>query len=648
MKVLISIGLFCLTIVTFESLGNHDFADLDDLGGIRNNEDLRVSSLGEGLRNAFTQPFLSNWIPVTVLSHQLDWKFFGEEAGGHLLTNLALHACAAVLLFLALSSMTGALGPSAFVGALFAVHPLHVETVAWVSERKGVLSGFFFTLTLLAYASHAKHPGPLRYAGVLAALILALLSKPSTVTLPFVLLLLDFWPLRRLNRQALLEKIPMFAMVAAASVATYLVQRATGAMPYAEVLSFVTRLGNSISAYGTYLVQTAWPFDLAAFYPYPLGGASPVAIAWGAAALLLGTALVVLLRDRRPYLLVGWLWFVGMLVPMIGLVQVGKQSHADRYMYLPLIGLSIAIAWWVEDLARSTSARRVAAGFALGAIVLLAGTSWHQAGYWRDGWAMWRRVLEVDPTAMRAHTALGSMHARLLEFDDAESNYLDALAIAQAKGWEEAGARSVLRYYFLTKASHLGKRGDPEGSLEARRMAVRYDPDDRGALRSLGLALAGRELGAEARPHLERALAAKPGDVPILFALASGATSEGRYHDALEYHRKLERVAPGHVSNLNNLAWLLATASSDTIREPDEAVQLARRLVEGRADPSPNHLDTLAAAYAASGRFDEAVATTTRAAALARQQGHSGLAEVILERNALYLDRRPFIDSTAE
>ncbi len=440
---------------------------MDDLGGIQYNADLAVSTLDESLRNAFTRTLLANWIPVTALSHQLDRKLYAASATGHLVTNVALHAGASILLFWALSAMTGAIGRSAFVAAVFSVHPLHVETVAWVSERKGVLSGLFFMLTLLAYAGYARRPTRGSYLRVLAALALALLSKPTTVTLPCVLLLLDFWPLRRLCGRAVLEKLPMLALIALASAVTFFVQRASGAMSGGGTIPLPLRLENALCAYGVYLAKTFWPTGLAAFYPYPLGGPSPTSIAWGAGALLLGTAVSVRLRRTRPYLLVGWLWFVGMLVPMIGLVQVGEQSHADRYMYLPLVGLSIALTWALGDLVRRVPAQRFAAGTL---IALLALTSWHQVGYWRDGWASWRRVLEVTPGSVRAILALGSLHARRLEFEEAEEHFLSVYS--QAGDRDRERAQRVLRSYFLTKASHLQKRGDADAALESYREAA--------------------------------------------------------------------------------------------------------------------------------------------------------------------------------
>ena len=640
-KWLVSAGLLCLVLLTFGRILGHDFADLDDFGGIQNNPQLEVSSPAEALHNAFTQPFLSNWIPLTALSHQLDRRLYGDWAGGHLGTNLVLHAASSVLLFLALCSLTQALGPSAFVAAVFAVHPLHVETVAWIAERKGVLSGLFFVLTLLAYASYARRPTRLGYAGVFAGLVLALLAKPTAVTLPCVLLLLDHWPLRRLGRRALLEKLPMLVPVVLASLATFVVQRDTGAMHAGESISLATRVANALAAYGTYLVKSLWPTDLAAFYPYPAGGPGGAAVALGAVALLLGTALCAQQYRRRGYLCVGWLWFAGMLVPMIGLVQVGEQSHADRYMYLPLIGLAIAVAWAAAEWDRSARARRALAVSGAAAVACFALASGQQLEHWRDGWALWRRVLQVEPDTPRAHVGLGSMHARLLEFEDAERHYLAALEIAP----EDPFSRSVLRLFFLKKGAHLAAKGDPGGSLHAYSAAVEHFPDDPTTHGALATELARQKRWEEAIPHLERALELQPGNVEVLLAMAVAAHASGRYDDAVHYRREVARLAPARRSNLNNLAWLLATAPDDAVRDPDTAVELAERMLAGVEQPSANHLDTLAASYAAAGRFEEAIAVAERAARLAEQGGSASLARVLQERATLYREGRAFVET---
>jgi hypothetical protein len=310
-----------------------------------------------------------------------------------------------VLLFLALARMTGALGCSAFVAAVFAVHPLHVESVAWATERKDVLAGFFFSLTLLAYARFAERPDSKRsYALVLAALACALLSKPTAVTLPLVLLLLDFWPLGRLSwaasaRRVWLEKLPMLALALAAALVTLLVQRSGGGMEFADrVLPLGVRLWNALDSYGVYLAQTVWPAGLSVFYPHPVEGISQGRALVSGALLVAVTAGALALARRAPYLLVGWLWFLITLIPMIGIVQVGVQAHADRYMYLPLQGLSIALAWGAVDLlGRSPQRRRALAIAGAVAVGVLAIAAHRQVAIWRDSLTLFGRAVALDP-----------------------------------------------------------------------------------------------------------------------------------------------------------------------------------------------------------------------------------------------------------
>jgi tetratricopeptide (TPR) repeat protein len=635
----IALVLVALTLSVFAGVRDHEFVDLDDLGGIQGNPDLEADSLGGAFRNAFTKPLLSNWIPITSLSHQLDRRLYGPEGAGHLLTNVAIHAGSTVLLFLALSSLTGARARSAFVAAVFAVHPLHVETVVWISERKGVLSGFFCVLTLLAHARQVAQPSAARRAGVLGALLLALLSKPTAVTLPCVLLLLDFWPLRRLSWGALWEKLPMFALVAAVAGVTFFVQRSSGAMAFGETLPFATRLANAAAAYGLYLEKAFWPVDLSAFYPYPRGGPNGVASAGVAAALAAATLACLWLRTSRPFLLMGWLWFGGMLVPTLGLVQVGEQSYADRYMYLPLVGLAIGSTWGVAELARSASARRVVATVAITAIAVLSLMAREQTRHWRDSFALWERVLEVTPNEPRALIGIGGLHGRRMELAETERYYI----AAYQSDPERPQTREALRRYFTTKSAYLARRGEAAGALESLEQAVRYDPAHPGANASLGLALARRGQLERARDHLARGYGVGPDDLRVLQALAGGAEASGRFEEALALRREILRVAPQQRANVNDLAWLLATAPSGARRDPDQAVALAEGLALAGESPAANELDTLAAAYAAAGRFDEAIASARRAIAMARAAGELELAAGFEARLTDYLAGRAHI-----
>ena len=347
-SLLVCLGLVAVTWAVFGQTLAHDFVNFDDHIYVYENP-LVVKGLStEGIVGAFTHTHALNWHPLTTLSHMLDCQLYGLNAGGHHLTNVILHTISVLLLFLVLSQMTGGLWRSAFVAALFAIHPLHVESVAWVAERKDVLSGVFFMLTLAAYSHYARAPSRSRY--LLVALIFAcgLMSKPMLVTLPFVLLLLDYWPLDKFKdensevgsrlRRLVMEKIPFLALSTCSCLVTLFTQRQG---PHAmDQLPFLWRLNNAFVSYLTYIWQMLWPVRLAVFYPHP-NNRLPLVEVTVAIAFLIGVSLLVIrLRQSKPYLVTGWFWYLGMLVPVIGLIQVGEQAHADRYTYLPQIGLT--------------------------------------------------------------------------------------------------------------------------------------------------------------------------------------------------------------------------------------------------------------------------------------------------------------------
>ncbi|MGH9361727.1 MAG: tetratricopeptide repeat protein, partial [Thermoanaerobaculia bacterium] len=349
------LGLALLTVLVFAPVVRHDFVSLDDPAYVTGNAQVRRGLTAEGFRWAWGNEVAGNWHPLTMLSHMLDAELHGLDPGGHHLTSLLLHAANAVLLFVLLRRLTGAAGRSAAVAALFAVHPLHVESVAWIAERKDVLSAFFFFLALLAWSGYARRPSSWRYLLALLAFALGLLAKPMVVTLPLVLLLLDVWPLGRLplaaaaeRRRALgpllREKLP-FVLLALGAAAVALVTQREAMSPLAA-LSLGRRIANALLAYAAYLSDTVWPRGLAVFYPLP--GALPAwRVALAAVLLAALTALALARLHRSPWLAVGWLWFVGMLLPVIGLLQVGSQARADRYTYLPSIGLFVALVWEV-------------------------------------------------------------------------------------------------------------------------------------------------------------------------------------------------------------------------------------------------------------------------------------------------------------
>ena len=376
-RLLVWAALALAVLAVYAPVRSFPFVVYDDKAYVSENPAVLGGLSREGVIWAFTHSEQGNYVPLTWLSHMLDVELFGLDAGRHHTVNALLHLLTALLLFEALRRMTGAPAPSAFVALLFAVHPTHVESVAWVAERRDTLSAFFWMLTLLAYAGYAG-PGRrrgLRYAAVLAAFGLGLLAKPMLVTLPFVLLLLDFWPLRRASEgigRLVLEKVPLLALAGLTSAAAVWTQGAVGAMATLEQLPLAARVANALLSYAAYLGKTLWPVDLAVFYPYALE--MPLAKTAAALGLLVALSAAALLQWRsRPYLAVGWLWYLGTLLPVIGIVQIGSQSMADRYTYLPTIGIAIAIAWGAADLAsgrpRARRALAAAAALALGACI---------------------------------------------------------------------------------------------------------------------------------------------------------------------------------------------------------------------------------------------------------------------------------------
>src|SRR5262245_61167751 len=400
---LVCLGLVAVTLAVFGQTLTHDFVNFDDHVYVYENPLVIRGLSTEGVIEAFTHTHARNWHPLTTLSHMLDCQLYGLNAGGHHLTNIILHTISVLLLLLVLKQMTGALWQSAFVAALFAIHPLHVESVAWIAERKDVLSAVFLMLTLAAYARYVRAPSARRYLLVALLFGFGLMSKSMLVTLPFVLLLLDYWPLDRFGAHKsevrrrlptlIKEKIPFLALSTFSCMATLFAQRQG---PSAiDQLPFLWRLENAFVTYVTYVWQMLWPARLAVFYPHP-NDRLPLLQVTGAVALLVGTSLVVIsLRRTLPYLVTGWFWYLGMLVPVIGVVQVGEQAHADRYTYLPQVGLYIMIAWTVGDLlVESTRRRRALVGvIAAMAVVSLSARAFGQTSYWKNSETLWNHAL---------------------------------------------------------------------------------------------------------------------------------------------------------------------------------------------------------------------------------------------------------------
>jgi Flp pilus assembly protein TadD len=619
--------------VVFGQTVNYEFTNFDDHVYVYENSHITHDPPAQGILWAFTSKDADNWHPLTWLSHILDYQLYGLWAGGHHLTSVLLHAVTAIMLFLVLWRMTADLWPSAFVAAVFAIHPLRVESVAWVAERKDVLSGLFFMLTLWAYLGYVRRPFSLvRYLTVMASFALGLMSKPMLVTLPFVLLLLDFWPLRRfsenpscsgshctttpkataqrpfLHRSSfqrawhlLIEKAPLLLLTVASCFLTTWAQKK--AIVGLESLSLSSRIANSPVSCVAYLVQFVYPAGLAVCYPHPMSGL-PIWRVAGALLVLAAISLGVLACWRRnPYLLVGWFWYLGMLVPVIGLVQVGAQAMADRYTYLPQIGLCIALAWGIAHVAKLWPYRRSICRIASAlAITILIGCSWRQTTFWCDSEMLWTRALACAPHSFKAQCNLGSA---------------------------------------------LTKRGRFDEAIEHLQAALDLKPHNAEAHVDLGIALASRGRADEAITQYRDALKIKPDYVDAHCNLAVALMSQGQIGEAITHFHEAVNFKPDNSSALNNLAWLLATCPEATFRNGAEAVKSAERALHLSNGQEPTILDTLAAAYAEAGRFPEAVQTARKALDLVNRQNNESLAEGLKARLRLYEAGTPYRDNSA-
>jgi hypothetical protein len=420
----ICVFLLAITWLVFGQTVRYDFVNYDDNTYVYANPTITSGLTAHGIIRAFSGKHSSNWHPLTTISHMLDCQLWGLRAGGHHLTNIVLHTIAVVLLFLVFQQMTGSIWQSAFVAAVFAIHPLRVESVAWVSERKDVLSAVFFMLTLGAYIRYVRYPSVGRYLTMSILFALGLMSKTMLVTVPFVLLLLDYWPLKRFagrssTKRLILEKTPLFTLSAAAAVATLWAQEP--GVTRIEQLPFISRIGNGLVTYVIYVKQMIWPAQLAVFYPHP----EDTLPSWeiGLAILLLAviTAGAIALRRKHPYFITGWFWYLLMLLPVIGLIQVGSQAHADRYTYLPQIGLYLLLSWAITDALASRLRRRILGAAAGTAIIALAWRAHIQASYWRNGESLWMHTLAVTSQNFTAHNGLGNFlldHGRVDEAID--------------------------------------------------------------------------------------------------------------------------------------------------------------------------------------------------------------------------------------
>jgi tetratricopeptide (TPR) repeat protein len=709
-----SLALVIATVVVYLPVCHHEFVNFDDAALVAENPNLRDGLTWRSVRWAFTaglthhDPNADYWRPLSFLSHALDIELFGLRPAGHHLINVGIHAAAAVALFLVLQSMIHAPWRCALVAALFALHPLRVESVAWVTERKDVLSGLFFILTLGAYTRYVRGPFSMtRYVAVFFVFALALMSKSMVVTLPFVLLLLDYWPLGRTRwvppvvagnnvtmppGQLLKEKLPLFALAAASCVVTFLGQAGRGRMNFTSV-SLGTRIANALLSYAGYIGKMFWPTGLAVWYPLEPGLSAATAMVAGIGLVGVTTAVIGGAR-RRPWLVTGWFWYLGMLVPVIGVFQGSGEAMADRFTYLPSIGLTVMLCWSVPARAVERRISKVTTCVVAAAVVAVcAALSRVQVGYWKDSETLFRHALDVTrdnwltqnnlgstlfqagqveeaighyeqalrikPDYVEAHNNLATALERAGRLQDAIGHYEQALRIkpdfaeahynlglallqagkvSEAIGQYKQALRIKPEYAeahnnLATALERAGRLQDAIGHYE---QALRINPDYATAHNNLGNALMRLGKVQDAVGHLEEAVRLTPDSVEGHNNLGSALEQAGKIREAVGQLEEALRIKPDYAEAQNNLAWLLATHAPAEGGDPMQAVSLAERACQLTGDRVAPYLDTLAAAYAAAGRFKDAVATAQKAIELAKSAGQTQVVSEIEPRLQLY------------
>lgn len=607
--------LICLLLagfvwVVFGQTIGHQFINYDDPAYVLENAHIRGGLTSANVCWAFTHVHGQNWHPLTSMSHMLDCQLFGINPRWHHAINVFFHSLAAVLLFLALTRMTNSIWPSALVSAVFAIHPLRVESVAWIAERKDVLSGVFFMLTLLAYDRYARRRSTGSYIAAALCLSCGVMSKPMLVTTPLVLLLLDYWPLQRTGGKRLvtpgliLEKIPLFAISLGAILATIWAQNF--ALGSTEALPLAYRLMNAALSYCTYIGQMCWPVHLIPFYPHPESHTPAWQWITACIALIWMSIFVFVRREINPYLLVGWFWYMIMLLPVAGLIQVGLQGHADRYTYLPQIGLLIAVVWSARDLGRRVSGRSVEKLASLTTagkfrsrlelsrswlvpdatatiiVLLFALLAWKQTRHWHDSESLWRYTLGKTPESDVAHTGLAGILQTQGKTDEAIAHYRTAIAIRAGNPGAQYGL-----------ATALARDGKTDEAMEHYRIALNLQPDDVAASDELALLL----------------------------------VSRGDYADAISQWENSLRFEADDGNAVSNLAWVLATCEDKRLRDPSRAVQFAERANQLAKGSNAIILRTLAIACAQAGQFDRAREAADHGIVVAEAHGQNSIAQ---------------------
>lgn len=575
---LISFLLVIACLAVYWQTFHYDFVNYDDPVYVTKNAHVQAGLTSESVKWAFTDVTSSNWHPLTWLSHMLDWELYQKNAGGHHVTNVLLHILSSILLFLALNRLTGFEWRSGFVAGLFALHPLHVESVAWIAERKDVLSALFWMLTLLLYAQYAKRPRASTYLAVLLSFALGLLSKPMMVSLPLVLLILDYWPLGRMHKErnrCVVEKLPFGALAAVSCYVTIIAQHAGNAVPPSSLVPFVVRLQNALLSYIAYIVKAVWPVNMAVFYPHRGSAVSPALASLAGIALVGVTILAIVAARKRPYLLAGWLWFVVTLVPVIGLVQVGAQAMADRYTYLTFIGLFVIVAWGVPDIFSPqkqpalkpepvTQQRRkkkktirqeapiisapapmnlplATAGIVV--LLCLGGAAYSQASHWKNSITLFTHVAKVTQNNALAYLNLANAQLEKGNNRAAVENYRKSIAI-----------KPDVPKTYNNYGNALIALGKPAEAVPQYREALQIDPNFAPARANLGIALVQLNRFDEAIEEFKQALKLNPDIAMARTNLGVAYTRKSLWDPAIEEFRRAIELDPNQIDAHANLA----------------------------------------------------------------------------------------------
>jgi Flp pilus assembly protein TadD len=575
--ILISVFLIAAIIAIYWQVYSYDFVKYDDDYYVTNNDNIKSGFDWKNIRWAFTANYSHNWHPVTWISHMIDYQLFKNWAGGYHLTNVLFHIVNTILLFYILMRMTGAVWPSAFVAAAFALHPLHVESVAWIAERKDVLSTFFWLLTMWAYVRYVENPKLKWYLAAIVLFMLGLMSKPMLVTLPFVLLLLDYWPLqRKFSKWLVIEKIPFFICSFVSCVITYLVQRNTGAMAAVEIFKPAIRINNAIVAYVMYIAKMFWPSRLVVLYPHPGDSLSATKVIICALLLVLISICFIYLGRRRRFFTVGWLWYLVTLVPVIGLVQVGAQAMADRYTYMTLTGLFIIIAFGAKEFIPKLRYRNFTLTIlTVAALAGLAFTSRQQLNYWKNSLTLFRHTLEVTPNNPLILESYANYLFEKGRLNESIEQFDKLMKIKPDSAESHCNFGCALMW-----------TGKPDLAIEQFKLAIKYKPGDALGYNNLAAVLYEQGRGKEAVDYFKQALKLKPDFTGARFMLGVTLSSLQRFDEAIESFNQVLKLEPKNLSVYENLG-----RAYESLGRADEAIKSYRKGLQ--IDPNNTNLRQL-------------------------------------------------------